>query len=308
MARWSAFADAAALTVFAVVGVLTHGSSVGALGRDLLLFSAAGFAVALVLKLYSRGGRKRLLATWLIGISAAVLIRAALVGNFAATSTASRSRSHCSSCLRRESRATWSKRCASRRLRAAARDLLGRRADVVQTRQLRQALETEDALEERRRAVLDRAARAASSRPDSVISPRSTRFATAESAATPRMRAISGREHGPRYATIANVSSEACDRFRCAGFRRAAHTPPPPRAPSGMPSRLRHARARSHSALGVPLAHEPERRLDPFGVVVCSLRELLDGQRRRATTHRAPRACGRAGRADSVRSGGADCP
>jgi DUF3054 family protein len=83
MARWTAFADAAALTVFAVVGVLTHGSSVGALGRDLLLFLGCWFAVALVLKLYSRGGRKRLLATWLIGISAAVLIRAAIVGHFA---------------------------------------------------------------------------------------------------------------------------------------------------------------------------------------------------------------------------------
>ena len=36
-----------------------------------------------------------------------------------------------------------------------------------------------------------------SSRPASVIRPRSTRPATAESAATPRIRAMSGREHGP---------------------------------------------------------------------------------------------------------------
>jgi hypothetical protein len=79
----SALADAAALTVFTVVGVLTHGSSVGALGRDLLLFLGCWFAVALALRLYSRRGWTRLLATWLIGISAAVLIRAAIVGHFA---------------------------------------------------------------------------------------------------------------------------------------------------------------------------------------------------------------------------------
>ncbi len=63
--------------------MLTHGSSIGALARDLLLFLGCWFAVALTLKLYARSGRQRLLATWLIGVSAAVLIRAAIVGHVA---------------------------------------------------------------------------------------------------------------------------------------------------------------------------------------------------------------------------------
>jgi hypothetical protein len=71
------------LTAFAVVGVLTHGSSIGALVRDLLLFLGCWFAAALTFKLYARPGRRRLLATWLLGITAAVLIRAAIVGHFA---------------------------------------------------------------------------------------------------------------------------------------------------------------------------------------------------------------------------------
>jgi hypothetical protein len=63
--------------------VLTHGSSIGALARDLLLFLGCWFAVALLLKLYAHPSRRRLLATWLIGVSAAVLIRAAIVGHVA---------------------------------------------------------------------------------------------------------------------------------------------------------------------------------------------------------------------------------
>ena len=73
-----------ALVAFTVVGVLTHGASVGALFRDLALFLGCWFAVAVALKLYRRPSRARLLATWLVGISAAVLIRAAIVGHFAA--------------------------------------------------------------------------------------------------------------------------------------------------------------------------------------------------------------------------------
>jgi len=83
MARRTVLADAAALAAFTVVGVLTHGSSVEALGRDLLLFLGCWYAAALALKLYSRRGWRRLLATWIVGISAAVLIRAAIVGHFA---------------------------------------------------------------------------------------------------------------------------------------------------------------------------------------------------------------------------------
>jgi Protein of unknown function (DUF3054) len=76
VARRTALADAIALAAFVVIGVLTHGSSVTALVRDLLIFLGCWFAAALALR--------RLLPTWLVGITAAVLIRAAIVGHFAA--------------------------------------------------------------------------------------------------------------------------------------------------------------------------------------------------------------------------------
>jgi hypothetical protein len=75
--------DAAALLVFVVVGVLTHGASAGAFVRDLLCILGGWFAAAIVLRLYVRGGRWRLAATWLIGVSAGVLARAAIVGHLA---------------------------------------------------------------------------------------------------------------------------------------------------------------------------------------------------------------------------------
>ena len=83
VARRTAIADGAALALFTVVGVVTHGSSVAALARDLLVFLGCWFAAALALRLYARPSRTRLLATWLLGITAAVLIRAAIVGHFA---------------------------------------------------------------------------------------------------------------------------------------------------------------------------------------------------------------------------------
>jgi glucose-6-phosphate-specific signal transduction histidine kinase len=83
VARRTAVADGVALVAFAVIGVLTHGSSAAALGRDLLLFLGCWFAVALALRLYARPSWKRLLATWLIGVSAGVLVRAAIVGHWA---------------------------------------------------------------------------------------------------------------------------------------------------------------------------------------------------------------------------------
>jgi hypothetical protein len=76
VARRTAIADAIALTVFVVIGVLTHDASVTALVRDLLIFLGCWFAAAVALR--------RLLPTWIIGITAAVLIRAAIVGHFAA--------------------------------------------------------------------------------------------------------------------------------------------------------------------------------------------------------------------------------
>jgi glucose-6-phosphate-specific signal transduction histidine kinase len=83
VSRRTPIADAIALAAFAVIGVLTHGSSVTALVRDLLVFLGCWFAVALATRLYARPSWTRLLATWLAGITAAVLIRAMIVGHWA---------------------------------------------------------------------------------------------------------------------------------------------------------------------------------------------------------------------------------
>ncbi len=75
--------DAVALVVFVVVGVLTHGASVGAFFRDLACILGGWFAVAAAVRLYGRGGWRRLAGTWLAGVSGGVLIRAAFVGHVA---------------------------------------------------------------------------------------------------------------------------------------------------------------------------------------------------------------------------------
>jgi len=75
--------DAAALLVFVVVGVVTHDASATAFVRDLLCILGGWFAAAIVLRLYVLGGRWRLAATWLVGVSAGVLVRAAIVGHLA---------------------------------------------------------------------------------------------------------------------------------------------------------------------------------------------------------------------------------
>ncbi len=79
----TAAVDAAALLVFVVVGVLNHGASAGAFGRDLLCILGGWFVVAALVRLYARGGRWRLTVTWLAGVSAGVLVRAAIVGHVA---------------------------------------------------------------------------------------------------------------------------------------------------------------------------------------------------------------------------------
>ena len=54
------------------VGVLTHEASFAAWARDVLCFELAWFALR----------RLPLIARWLVGVTAAVAVRAALVGHF----------------------------------------------------------------------------------------------------------------------------------------------------------------------------------------------------------------------------------
>ena len=66
-----ALVDALALLVFVTIGVLTHDASFTAWIRDLLCFELAWFA------LY----RLPLVARWLLAVTAAVAVRAAIVGH-----------------------------------------------------------------------------------------------------------------------------------------------------------------------------------------------------------------------------------
>jgi Protein of unknown function (DUF3054) len=74
--------DAAALVVFAVVGLLSHHGTVTAAGlaHDALPLLAGWFAAALVFRLYTRPSVARLLATWACGVTAGVLLRALVIG------------------------------------------------------------------------------------------------------------------------------------------------------------------------------------------------------------------------------------
>ena len=80
--RLAPIADASALVVFAIVGLLSHHGTVTATGlaRDALPLLGCWFAAALAFRLYARPSRVRLLATWATGITAGVLVRALILG------------------------------------------------------------------------------------------------------------------------------------------------------------------------------------------------------------------------------------
>jgi hypothetical protein len=64
------------------IGLLSHhgGVSLRGYARDALPFLSCWFGVALVLRLYTRGGLPRLVATWAIAIPLAWLVRALVLG------------------------------------------------------------------------------------------------------------------------------------------------------------------------------------------------------------------------------------
>jgi len=73
-------ADAVAIVVFAIVGLVSHGASATHFVRDALPLLGGWFAAALVTRLYVHPTIPRLLATWAVGITAGVLVRALLLG------------------------------------------------------------------------------------------------------------------------------------------------------------------------------------------------------------------------------------
>ena len=77
-----ALADAAAILVFVTIGLVSHHEALHASGyaRDALPFLGCWFGAALAFRLYTRPGRWRLVATWAVGVPAAVLVRALALG------------------------------------------------------------------------------------------------------------------------------------------------------------------------------------------------------------------------------------
>jgi len=80
--RLLAVADAAAITAFAVIGIVSHTGSVSlaALAEDAVPLLAGWFAAALAFRLYARRTNRALLSTWAVGIPLGVVARAAALG------------------------------------------------------------------------------------------------------------------------------------------------------------------------------------------------------------------------------------
>jgi hypothetical protein len=77
-----ALSDAAALLLFAVVGLLSHegGLSAAGLARDALPLLAGWFAAALVFGTYRRSSLRTLLPAWAVGVPVGVGLRALVLG------------------------------------------------------------------------------------------------------------------------------------------------------------------------------------------------------------------------------------
>jgi hypothetical protein len=78
--RLAAASDAAAIAVFAVVGLISHHASATAFAHDALPLLGGWFAAAFATRLYERPSLVRLLVTWAAGVTAGVLMRALILG------------------------------------------------------------------------------------------------------------------------------------------------------------------------------------------------------------------------------------
>jgi len=78
--RLAILSDAAAIALFAVVGLISHHAAPSAFARDALPLLGGWLAAALVTRLYERPSIPRLLLTWVTGITAGVLVRALILG------------------------------------------------------------------------------------------------------------------------------------------------------------------------------------------------------------------------------------
>jgi hypothetical protein len=77
-----ALSDAAAIVCFVTVGLVSHSKGLSALGyvRDALPLLACWFGAAFVFGLYRRPTAAKLFATWIVGITVGVGVRALALG------------------------------------------------------------------------------------------------------------------------------------------------------------------------------------------------------------------------------------
>ena len=82
LSRRLALSDAVAIVLFATLGQLSHdgGLSVAGYARDALPLLIAWFAAAALLGTYRKPDRRTFLLTWALGVTAAVAVRAAILG------------------------------------------------------------------------------------------------------------------------------------------------------------------------------------------------------------------------------------
>ncbi len=80
--RALALADATALVLFSVVGLLSHDGAVSAAGlaRDALPLLAGWFAAALLFRTYRTRSVRTLLLAWVVGVPLGVALRAIALG------------------------------------------------------------------------------------------------------------------------------------------------------------------------------------------------------------------------------------
>ena len=82
-AKWLIAADAAAIIVFVTIGLISHHKGLGPRGyaRDALPILGGWFGAAVVFRTYRAHRTTRVLATWLVGVSAGVIVRALILGH-----------------------------------------------------------------------------------------------------------------------------------------------------------------------------------------------------------------------------------
>ena len=79
---WLVASDALAILIFVTIGLISHHKGIGVNGyaRDALPLLGGWFVAAVVFRLYVTYQPRRVLATWVVGITGGVVVRALILG------------------------------------------------------------------------------------------------------------------------------------------------------------------------------------------------------------------------------------